>query len=167
MEMQVHTIAPVYDGSSRVLLLGSFPSPKSREMAFFYGHPQNRMWKVLARVACEPTVPQTVAERKAFLLRNHIAMWDVLASCSIEGASDSSIRNCSPNDLSCIFETARIEKVFLTGSKAYDLFKRYLLSQYDCDCMRLPSTSAANAAMSLDDLAAAYSVLSPYMKALG
>ncbi len=167
MEMQVHTIAPVYDERSRVLLLGSFPSPKSREMAFFYGHPQNRMWRVLACVACEPEIPQTVAERKSFLLRNHIAMWDVLASCSIEGASDASIRNSTPNNLSCVFETAHIEKVFLSGSKAYELFKRYLLPQYAVDYERLPSTSAANASMSLNDLVAAYSVLSPYMKALG
>ena len=111
LEQLTHPIAPVYDARSRVLVLGSFPSPKSREQGFFYGHPQNRMWKVLARLFDEP-VPVTVERRRDLLLRHGIAMWDVLASCTIEGASDSSIRNAAPNDLRPIFEVADIHAVF-------------------------------------------------------
>jgi TDG/mug DNA glycosylase family protein len=155
----MHMIDPVYDERSRVLLLGSFPSPKSREMGFYYGHPQNRMWKVLARVMDEPVVAQTASERKAFLLRNRIAMWDVLARCSIEGASDASIRNMQPNDLSRIFDAASIERVFTTGAKATELYRRFILPACGIDCARLPSTSAANAAMRLDDLVVAYEVI--------
>ena len=105
-----HTIDPVFDARSRVLMLGSFPSPKSREVGFFYGHPQNRMWRVLTAVTGESAVPRTTEERTAFLLRNRIAMWDVIASCTIEGASDASIRNVVPNDLSRILDVAPIEE---------------------------------------------------------
>ena len=161
MESQrhLHTIEPVFDGNSRVLLLGSFPSPMSRAMGFYYGHPQNRMWRVLAAVAGEKDVPQTLDERKAFLLRCRIAMWDVLASCVIEGASDSSIRDARPNDLMRIFDAAPIERVFTTGAKATELYRRFALPAYGRDCTRLPSTSAANAAMRIDDLIAAYRVI--------
>ena len=112
----IHQIEPVFDGCSRILLLGTFPSPKSREAGFFYGHPQNRMWRVLAAV-CGEDVPQTVEERRAFLLRNRVAMWDVLASCAIRGASDASIRDAVPNDLSRILDAAPIERIYATGAK--------------------------------------------------
>ncbi len=159
MESLVHSIDPVFDAKSRVLLLGTFPSPKSRDMGFFYGHPQNRMWKVLAAVMGEDDEPQTVPERKAFLLRNGIAMWDVLSSCRIKGASDASIRDAKPNDLTRILDTAPIETIYTTGAKATELYMRFDAKQLGRDCVRLPSTIAANAAIRLDDLIAAYSVI--------
>lgn len=169
-EQHTHTIEPVFDARSRVLLLGTFPSPKSREQGFFYGHPQNRMWKVLAAVTgeWEPArgglpeqgcVPQTPEERRDFLLRNRIAMWDVLASCSIKGASDASIRDCVPNDLARVLAAAPIERIFATGAKAAELFARYQEPTIGRTCTRLPSTSPANAAMSLDELIEAYRVI--------
>lgn len=154
----IHEIEPVFNERSRVLLLGTFPSPKSRELGFFYGHPQNRMWKVLAAVTGED-MPQTVEERRVFLLRNGIAMWDVLASCTIKGASDASIQNAVPNDLSRILDTAPIERVYATGAKAHELYQRYLEPVYGRECARLPSTSPANAVMGLDELVEAYRVI--------
>lgn len=154
----IHEIEPVFDEHSRVLLLGTFPSPKSRETGFFYGHPHNRMWKVLAAVYGED-VPQTIEERRGLLLRNRIAMWDVLASCAIKGASDASIRDAMPNDLSRILDVAPIERIFATGAKAHELYRRYLEPAYGRECTRLPSTSPANAAVGLDELIEAYAVL--------
>lgn len=151
-----HTIDPVFDGRSRVLLLGSFPSPKSREVGFFYGHSQNRMWRVLAAVTGEGSVPQTAEERTAFLLRNRIAMWDVIASCTIAGASDSSIRDVVPNDLSCVLDVAPIRAVFCTGGKAHQLYRRYQEKSTGVPAVKLPSTSAANASWSLERLIEAY-----------
>ena len=112
----IHSISPVYDQNSQVLLLGTMPSPKSREAGFFYGHPQNRMWPVLSRLFGED-VPASTEDRRTFLLRHHIAMWDVLASCAIRGADDSSIRNPVPNDLRPILEAAPIAAIFTTGKK--------------------------------------------------
>lgn len=151
-----HTIAPVFDERSRVLVLGTFPSPKSRAAGFFYGHPQNRMWRVLAAVMGEERVPQTVAERAAFLLRNRIAMWDTIARCTIEGASDASIRDAVPNDLARILNAAPIGAVFTTGAKAHELYVRYQLRQTGIPDVRLPSTSAANATWTLARLIEAY-----------
>ena len=162
MEALVHSIGPVFDERSRILLLGTFPSPKSREMGFFYGHPQNRMWKVLAAVMGEERVPQKVDERREFLLRHGIAMWDVLASCTIEGASDASIRNSVPNDLTRILEAAPIETIYTTGAKATELYRKCIEPELGLGCVRLPSTSAANAAMRLDDLIDAYSVIAGF-----
>lgn len=159
----IHTIEPVFDAHSRVLLLGTFPSPKSREMGFFYGHPQNRMWRVLSAVLGEDEVPQTVQERKQFLLNHGIAMWDVLASCSIEGAADSSIQDTQPNDLSQVFQAAQIQQVFTTGAKATELYRRYQLPVCGRDCHRLPSTSGANAAWSLERLIEAYSCIKQHL----
>lgn len=152
----LHTIDPVFDVRSRVLMLGSFPSPKSREAGFFYGHPQNRMWRVLAAVTGEEAVPQTTEERTAFLLRNCIAMWDVIASCTIEGASDASIRDVVPNDLSRILDVAPIEAVFCTGGKSYQLYRRYQEPATGISAVKLPSTSGANASWSLERLMEAY-----------
>ena len=112
----VHPIPPVYRADSRILILGSFPSVKSRETGFFYGHPQNRFWKVTAAV-CGEEVPQTVEEKKAFLLRNHIAVWDVIASCVITGSSDASIRDVVPNPLQDILECADIRQIYCNGQK--------------------------------------------------
>ena len=151
-----HGIAPVFDERSRALILGTFPSPKSREVGFFYGHPQNRMWRVLAAVLGEDAVPVTVEERTAFLLRRRIAMWDTIASCTIEGASDASIRDVVPNDLSCVLDVAPIRAVFCTGGKAHQLYRRYQEKSTGVPAVKLPSTSAANASWSLERLIEAY-----------
>ena len=143
-EHVMHTFAPVYDKKSRVLILGTFPSVKSRENRFYYGHPRNRFRKVTAAV-CGCEVPETIEEKKAFLLENHIAIWDVIASCDIAGSSDSSITNVVANDIERLLTEAPIEAVFLNGAKAYELFMKY------CSC-KLPSTSPANAAWSLERL---------------
>lgn len=153
--MEFHTIEPVYDENSKILILGSFPSVKSREANFFYGHTQNRFWRVVSAVMGEEC-PQTIAEKKEFLLRNHIAVWDVIASCDIEGSSDSSIKNVMPNDLSKILKKAKIKKIFTNGNTAYKLFLKY---NKDENAVKLPSTSPANASFSLDKLIESWCVL--------
>ena len=160
-EHLLHTIDPVFDARSRVLLLGSFPSPKSREVGFFYGHPQNRMWRVLTAVIGEGAVPQTTEERTAFLLRNRIAMWDVVASCTIEGASDASICDVVPNDLSRILDVAPIEAVFCTGGKSH---QRYQEPATGISAVKLPSTSGANASWSLERLVETYRAIAKALK---
>lgn len=148
-----HNIAPVFDENSTVLILGSFPSVKSRESEFFYGHSQNRFWRVTAAVFSSP-VPQTVEKKKAFLLKNHIALWDVLASCDIEGSADSSIKNAVPNDIGIILDAAKIEKIFVNGKTAEKYYKKYIQPQIGTEAVCLPSTSPANAAKSLEALIA-------------
>lgn len=150
--MTVHPIPPVFDGNSKILILGSFPSVKSREENFFYGHPQNRFWKVLAQIFDEP-LPQTVGEKKNLLLSNNIALWDVIASCEVDGSSDSSIKNVTPNDLSIIFNTAKITKIFVNGKTAEKYYNKHIKSQINREAICLPSTSPANAAWSLEKLA--------------
>ncbi len=159
----VHTIDPVYDGRSRILILGTMPSPKSREQGFFYGHPQIRFWRVIAAVLREP-VPGSVAEKRALLLRRRIALWDVLHSCSIRGADDASIRDARPNDLSPIFQAAAIRAVFTTGAKAAGLYKKYLQPRTGIAPIPLPSTSPANCARTFDSLVEDYRVLLPYLE---
>ena len=156
--MLIHPIAPVFDKNSRVLILGSFPSVKSREEGFFYGHPQNRFWRVTAMVFGENT-PQTIDEKRAFLLRNHIALWDVIGSCEIDGSSDSSIRNVSVNDLNEILGTADIKAIFLNGKKAEQLYKKHIQPIIKRDGICLPSTSPANAAWSPEKLVEAWKVI--------
>ena len=152
----VHPIEPVFDSRSRVLVLGTMPSPASRAAGFYYGHPQNRFWKVLGALFGCPE-PQGVPERTAFLLERRIALWDVLASCTIAGASDASIENPVPNDLSRVAGVAPIRAVFTTGSKASDLYRRFGAGMIPgATHVALPSTSAANARMNLDDLVLAY-----------
>lgn len=151
----VHPIPPLYDSHSRVLVLGSFPSVKSRESEFFYGHPQNRFWRVLAAVYDCP-VPLTVPEKRALLLRNGIALWDVIASCEIVGSADSSIRNVRPNDLREILSGASIERILLNGRTAEKYYNQYLRREIECEAICLPSTSPANAAWSVERLAAAW-----------
>lgn len=150
-ETIIHPIPPVYNGSSRVLILGSFPSVKSREYGFFYGHPQNRFWRVVAAVFDEKT-PESIEEKKAFLLRNGIAAWDVIHSCEITGSSDSSIRNAVPNDIKHIIEESRIERIFTNGKKSDELYKKYLEKQTGIKAVCLPSTSPANAVYSIEKL---------------
>ncbi|MCR5107654.1 MAG: DNA-deoxyinosine glycosylase [Lachnospiraceae bacterium] len=147
----IHPISPVYDKESKVLVLGSFPSVKSREVKFFYGHPQNRFWKVLSTITGEP-VPSSIEEKKSFLLRNHIAVWDVASSCEIEGSSDSSIRNVTPNDISRILDTADIKRIYANGKTAWKMYEKYLKEVTGRECSCLPSTSPANAAYSVERL---------------
>lgn len=146
-----HPIEPVYDADSKILILGSFPSVKSRESGFFYGHPQNRFWKVLAAVMGQE-VPQTIAEKKKFLLKNHIAVWDVIQSCTITGSSDSSIKNVVANDLSKILDRASISQIYVNGRKAEQLYQKYIYPQTERKVVCLPSTSPANAAWNLERL---------------
>ena len=155
---QTHPIPPLYDAYSRILILGSFPSVKSREQGFFYGHPQNRFWKVVAAIFEEET-PQTIEEKRAFLLRNHIALWDVIGSCEIIGSSDASIRNVKPNDLSEILRAAPIRQIYVNGKTAEKMYKRYTLPKSGREAICLPSTSPANAAWSVERLVEAWSVI--------
>ena len=151
----IHPIPPTWNSDSRILILGSFPSVKSREMGYFYGHPQNRFWKVLAGIFGEET-PQTVEERRAFLLRNRIAAWDVLASCRITGSSDSSIRDAVPNDIRPILESAEIRQICCNGCKSHQIYRKYMEPQTGRSAVCLPSTSPANAAWSLERLIQAW-----------
>ena len=147
----VHPIPPVYDKNSKVLILGSFPSVKSRESNFFYGHSQNRFWRVVASVLGEKT-PRTTEEKKEMLLRNNIAVWDVIHSCEISGSADSSIKNAVPNDIGYIIGESRIDRIFTNGQKADDLYRRYIEEKTGIKAICLPSTSPANAAWSLERL---------------
>ena len=158
-----HTFEPVFDERSRILILGSFPSVKSRENQFYYGHPQNRFWKTLAGVLDVP-VPDTIAEKKAFLLSHRIALWDVIASCSIEGSSDSSIRDVVPNDLSVILSTADIRAIFCNGKTSWNYYRKYQEAVTGIPAVSLPSTSPANAAWSLEKLKGAWNVILPYIR---
>lgn len=146
-----HTFAPVYDEHSRILILGTLPSVKSRENLFYYGHPQNRFWKVIAKVVGEE-VPRTIEEKKEMLLRNHIAIWDVIRSCSIRGSGDSSIRDVVVNDFTEILKRAPIERIYANGAKAYELYQKYAFAQTGREIIKLPSTSPANAGYGLERL---------------
>ena len=153
-----HGIAPVYDENSEILILGSFPSVRSRAEGFFYGHPRNRFWRVLAAVLGRE-VPLTVEDKRAFLLRNRIALFDVLASCEIEGSSDSSIRNAIPNDVERILREAPIERIFTNGTTAHRLYCRYMQKRTGREATCLPSTSPANAAWTQARLCDAWSCI--------
>lgn len=150
-----HEFPAVYDRGSRVLLLGSIPSPKSREVGFYYGHPQNRFWKVLAAVLGE-SVPETIPQKKAMLKKHHIALWDVLESCTIVGASDTSIEDAVPNKISELVKATRVERIFCTGTTAHKLYQKYCAADVGIDAERLPSTSPANCAVSFEKLVEAY-----------
>ena len=156
--MPLHTIPPIFNKSSKVLILGSFPSVKSREQQFYYGHPQNRFWRVLAEVL-KSDLPSSTAEKEALLLKNHIALWDVIASCEIEGSDDSSIRDVVPNNLKLITNTADIKCVFTNGGTADKLYRKYCLSQTGITATRLPSTSPANAGNMLEELIKAWTLV--------
>lgn len=153
-----HTFEPVYDENSRILILGSFPSVKSRENHFYYGHPQNRFWKVLASIL-EEEVPETIEEKKAMLLNHHIAIWDVIESCTILGSSDTSIKDVVVNDFTEILQNSKIEKIFVNGTKSYELYHKYAEKKTGIKAVRLPSTSPANAAWKLDGLCQTWSEL--------
>lgn len=153
-----HPIPALYDKNAEILILGSFPSVKSREVNFFYGHPQNRFWRVLAALY-DQAVPQSVDEKKKLILSHHIALWDVIQSCEITGSSDSSIRDVVPNDLSPILSSAPIRAIFTNGTTAYRLYRRYLEGVTGRQAICLPSTSPANANWSLERLTQAWRVI--------
>jgi len=140
--MEIHNIEPVFDKNSKILILGSFPSVKSREQEFFYGHPQNRFWRVISSVFNSVT-PKTTDEKKKFLLENNIAVWDVIKSCDIKGSDDNSITNVVPNNLNYILDNANIKQIFINGNKAYTLFNKFYKNTLSA--IKLPSTSPANA----------------------
>ena len=153
---QYHNIPPVYDKNSKILILGSFPSVKSREAQFFYGHPQNRFWKVLSAVlGCE--CPVTTEEKKALLLSHNIAVWDVIGSCEITGSSDASIRSVVPNDIAGLVAETAITSIFANGATSYNMYKRYCRDTVGIEAVKLPSTSPANASYSLERLTAEWS----------
>ena len=150
-EQVSHEFEPVFDKNSRVLVLGTFPSVKSRENQFYYGHPQNRFWKIIARLT-ESEVPETIADKKKILLDHGIAVWDVIASCEIRGSSDSSIRNVVPADLSRILDNCSIKQIYANGGTAKKLYEKYSRPKTGRPITGLPSTSPANAAYSADRL---------------
>lgn len=150
-----HTFDPIYNKDSKILILGSFPSVKSRENNFYYGHPQNRYWKVLAHVL-GVEVPETVEEKRSMLLDHNIAIWDVIHSCSIIGSSDTSIKDVIVNDFSEILNNSQVKYIYVNGGKAYDLYHKYAEKNTGIKAIKLPSTSPANAAWKLDRLCEAW-----------
>jgi len=162
MESIQHPIPPLYDKNSKILILGSFPSVKSREGCFFYHHPQNRFWKTLAAVLEQP-LPESIEEKRFFLLKNHIAVWDTIASCTIEGSSDSSIKNVVPNDLSVILSEVPDLQIFCNGATSHQYYRKYQEKLTGRQALRLPSTSPANAAWSLDRLKNEWSIIRDYL----
>ncbi len=150
-----HPFPPVMDNGSRILILGSFPSVKSREEGFFYGHPRNRFWPMLAQIFGEKT-PATIPEKQSLLLRHQLALWDVIASCRIEGSSDASIRDAVPVDIRRVLDTADIRRIICNGALAGKLYQRHLQPVTGIEAAVLPSTSPANAAWDLPRLADAW-----------
>ncbi|WP_405339703.1 DNA-deoxyinosine glycosylase [Fibrobacter sp.] len=153
-----HEFPALYDRESQVLMLGSIPSPKSREMAFYYGHPQNRFWKVMAAVLGED-IPETIPQKKAMLKKHHIALWDVLDSCTIVGASDTSIEDPVVNNIGELVKKSKVSRIFCTGATAYNLYKKFCVNDVGIEAIKLPSTSPANCAVSLEKLIEAYKVI--------
>ena len=151
-------MVPLFDKNSKTLILGSFPSVKSREAGFFYAHPQNRFWKVIAGVFGED-VPLTVADKKALILNNGLALYDSVYSCEINGSSDSSMKNVVPSDLTPIIQNSKITKVFVNGRTAEKYYVKYSLNDTGINGVVLPSTSPANAAWSLERLIDEWSII--------
>ena len=149
----VHTIDPIYDKDSKVLILGSMPSVKSRELGFYYAHPQNRFWKVLKKVFCDEVELNTKDDKTKFLLKHNVAIWDSIKECDIENSDDSSIKNAIPNDTGKILNESNITKIFCNGRASYKVFKKYYKNKLDIKIDVLPSTSPANAKYSVDNLA--------------
>ena len=160
-EIFTHTFEPIFDKNSEILVLGSFPSVKSRENNFYYSHPQNRFWRVVASVYSCP-VPKTVEEKKNMLLSNKIAVWDVIKSCEITGSADSTIKSVIPNDLSEILSVADIKKIYANGKTAQSLYNKYIKNSTGFDIISLPSTSPANAAYSLEKLIKEWKIINEY-----
>ncbi len=153
-----HPIPPLYSADSKILILGSFPSVKSREVGFFYGHPQNRFWRVIAELFGSP-IPHTIEEKSQLILNNQLALWDVIASCDIMGSADSSIREVVPNDLSTILKNSKIEKIFVNGKTAEKYYDKYQKPLLNIEATCLPSTSAANASWNMERLKSAWQLI--------
>ena len=162
-ENLVHPIAPVFDENSKILILGSFPSKKSRDCSFFYGHPQNRFWKILSKVFSEE-IPDGAETKKKFLISHGIALWDVIACCEISGSADSSIKNAVPNDITRILDCADIRAIFVNGKTSEKYYKKYIEKKVGKTAVCLPSTSPANAAWSLDKLAEKWLIITDFLK---
>ena len=149
--MKYHNIEPIYDASSKILILGSFPSVRSREQRFYYAHAQNRFWKVISAVfGCD--LPQTVDEKRAFLMQNGIALWDCIKHCDISGSADASIKNAEANDIGIILQSGDIKAIFTNGKTAHNIYNKLILPKIGREAICLPSTSPANAAYSLERL---------------
>lgn len=162
-EQIIHPFKPIFDKESKVLILGSFPSPKSREIGFYYGHPKNRFWKILSKVFEEP-IPLTIKERTNFVLKHHIALWDVIKSCNIKGASDSSISNVVVNDMNMVLEQTKIQYIVTTGKKADALYQKYCFERTKIKSICLPSTSPANCAVKEETLVEQYQKIKEMIK---
>lgn len=161
--VETHSIPPFFGSDSQILILGSFPSVKSRESGFYYGHPQNRFWRVISALVGEPT-PETISEKQRLILTHHFALWDVIASCEITGSSDASIQHAVPNDLTPILAHSQIARVFTNGKTAGKLYDRYLLPKTGLPAQCLPSTSPANAAWTFERLLEAWQAVLPQEK---
>lgn len=153
-----HTFEPVWNENSKALVLGTFPSVKSREYGFYYGHPQNRFWKVISAITGQD-VPADIEDKKKLLLGNNIALWDVIAMCSIKGSSDSTIKDVTANNLLPLINGSRITKIYANGAKSYELYMKYSYTETGMEIIRLPSTSPANAVYTLEKLVASWSIL--------
>ena len=157
-QAQQHPIPPLFDANSRTLILGSFPSVKSREVKFFYGHPQNRFWRIMAALTQTP-FPTSIDEKRNLILKHHFALWDSIGSCSIVGSSDSSITDVIPNDLRTITENAPIERIFCNGNTSLSIYRKYIEPMLMRPAILLPSSSPANAAWSLERLIEAWQII--------
>ena len=153
--MIVHPIPPLYGKNSKTLILGSFPSVKSREAEFFYGHPQNRFWAVIAAVLGKEK-PKTIEEKKRLILENNLALWDVIGSCEIVGSADSTISNVTANDLSVIISNSSVDRIFVNGKTAEKYYNKYTYPKTGIKAICLPSTSPANAAWNFEKLVEAW-----------
>lgn len=162
-ETITHPLMPLYNHNSKVLILGSFPSIKTREYGFFYGHPQNRFWKLM-EILFDEKLSRDIDERREFLLKHKIAIYDSIYKCDIIGSSDASIQNVVPSDLSKIFKSANIEEVFCNGNTAYKYYKKYHSKKFNLEAVKLPSTSPANARYRLEDLAREWKVILKYLE---
>ena len=159
MKKIIHPIKPIYNNNSKILILGSFPSEKSREKGFYYAHPQNRFWRVLENIFNEEII-----SRETFLSKYNIALWDVIKSCKIKGSSDTSITDVEVNDINELINNSNIKHIFTTGSKAYNLYNKYLFKKTNIKAISLPSTSPANAVKNLNDLTNEYKIIKDYLK---
>lgn len=153
-----HPFPPLFDENSHTLILGSFPSVKSREAMFFYGHPQNRFWKLIARLFDEE-VPTTIEDKSSLILRHNLALWDSIHSCTITGSSDSSVRDVVPNDIGEVISGSKIDRVFCNGALSHKMYMKYIYPTTGLKAYKLPSTSPANAAFSLERLESEWSVI--------
>ncbi len=153
-----HPFDPVFDGNSKVLILGSFPSVKSRENEFYYGHERNRFWRLISALFNE-SLPETVEQKKSLLLRHNIALWDTAASCTVHASSDSSIRNVAANDIKSLLDKTNIARIYANGKTAAQLYNKLVLPSTAVEIVALPSTSPANAAFTLEKLIECWQVI--------